>query len=534
MKNKYVLTKNVKTLIVTYATIAAITLTGCATKAPTIKSGNQATTSTLAVTSTQNQSVISEELTFDPNNRQVMVSKIAGLYADALSKGIKGIEIEDWISFYTVLNIKDINFENYIPIQDGSITANEILAGYDRVANALHDDFITMTAKSQINIAAIIANKESAKEFAKFQSYMAEYNDSTNKKETATKVNSYINEAFIKENNNVESATEALEIKLLSAEEKLSINNNRIPQADYSKIIFGIGESCNMTTAVKSTSKFSIKRDEVIDTLTEVMLYAKQTKTEADKYSLTDIVKEIKNQLLSQSLVYYANPDMEQVLNTNKTTNDKYPTVGSNDRVVKNPVTGKEEIRVPISSSEYKDQKETIESSVAKENENAILQGNAIRDGKQNGWDQGRIDGKANNAKNYTISATVLAKYGKYADLYKSNYKEYYDKGWANGQLEYNETHETVVVITPVTTTQATPTPKPTATPTPKPTTVPTETTTTTIKPVDGYYFDKDGNLIDAKTGLPVRITTSAQVLTEYRDYLVSLQYDNPYVRTRL
>lgn len=477
------------------------------------------------------------DLMFDPNERETIINKIVAAYADAMSKGVKDITIEQWMDFYTVMNIDNIDPTKYIPLQDEMKTPETILHNFDLVNNKLHDDAMTSTKDTIIGISSMVSDRESAIKVSYFQTFIAKYNEATDKKEVAADFNKFIEEEFATEEyQRVESAPNIFRMKQLSAIEKLSINLNRIPNKDMSNIIFNGKTDCNMMSNDTAPSRFNIERTDVKEMLNSKIEFARSKDDASDVYKLVDAMElEIEARLEQMNLVYNENPSLEKAINDSKpTVKDKYETVSPTDKIVTNPVTGQKEIHVAPTPSEYEDQKKTIESSIEKENANEELKGEAIQAGAQSGYDKGLADGYAD--KSYSDSVSVPSKYSAYADFYKDYYKTWYKNGYNDGQakLDREQSHETEVVITPVTesTTVATTTPTTTIPTTQSTTTATTSVVEEVVTPVDGYEV-VDGKIIDKSTGLEVEIIT-ANIAKYVRDSIYSMTEGQSYTRTRI
>lgn len=479
---------------------------------------------------------INADLMFDPNERETIINKIVAAYADAMSKGVKDITVEQWVDFYTVMNIDNIDPTKYLPLQDEMKTPESILHNFDLVNNKLHDDSMTSTKETIINVSSMVSDRESAIKVSYFQTLIAKYNEATNKKEVAADFNQFIEEEFATEEyQRVESAPNIFRIKQLSALEKLTINLNRIPNKDMSDIIFGGKTDCSMLSTDTAPSRFNMERTRVKEMLNSKIEFARSKDDASDAYKLVEkLENEIEARLEQMNLVFNENPSLEKAMNENKpVVKDKYPTITPNDKVVTNPTTGKKEIHVEPTPSEVAEQKKTIESSIAQENANEELKGAAIQAGAQDGYDEGLADGYADRSYNDSVSAP--SKYGQYADFYTQYYKTWYKPGYNDGQakLDREQSHQTEVVITPVTETTTVATTSPTTTTTTQSTTTPTtQVVEEVITPVDGYEV-VDGKIIDKSTGLEVEIIT-ANIAKQVRDSIANSVAEAVYTRTRL
>ena len=119
---------------------------------------------------------IGPHLSFDPNSEQEMINRIAEVYVDAAAKGLGDLTIEQWMDWYTVMNIDDISPSEYYRMLDDTKTATAIMENYDFVNNALLEDGITVTSSTVIDISKLVADKKSAAELSSFQNMLAAYN----------------------------------------------------------------------------------------------------------------------------------------------------------------------------------------------------------------------------------------------------------------------------------------------------------------------------------------------------------------------
>lgn len=500
------------------------------------KNSGQSTSTLSDTTTTSDDNILNDEIAFDVNSEVELVNRIADAYQDFLAKGVI-VSVDDLIDLFTVLNLRNIDPTKYIPLQNEQATMESILAGADNVLNTLLDDAMTSDSNNVPNLASLIADPVSAKIVNEFQQAIAKYNTSTDKTKAAAEVNKLIDKYFVRgEYKDLENGANIAILRFLKGMEILTINNgkDRIPAKKYSNYLFGNGESCDFSSKANDIKSIvGIERTDLKSELKEKKDVSIQKDDAEDMHALyVELVAKIVKELQSRQLIYLRNPDLLKKMEEEKaryTTKDKYDTVGPNDIIVTDK-DGNKIIIVPPTNEES--QKESIASSIEKENNEAEAIGLAKQAGAQDGYNKGLADGRANRPKDPTYTYN-----GKYEQYYIEYFEKYYDKGYKQGQEDYNrqQNYTTSTEFKPVTDepTQSTTSSATTKSTTSQTTTTTTATTTTNsiIELADGYYADSNGYVFD-ENGNPVIDPDTGKQMNIYTMYMPVTTNESSFART--
>jgi hypothetical protein len=403
----------------------------------------------------ENQKNLAPNMAFDPNSNQEMINRISDVYVDALTKGINNISIEQWVDFYTVLNINDIEPSDYARLQFATKTKESIIRNFDFVANTLLDDTITSTPSTIVDIASLVADKDSASAVEKLQEKIAIFNTSNSKSTVAGELNKFVENEFATENyKSTDAASNLVRFKLLLAMERMTINNNyRVPTASMSKIIFGTGENCNLESKSTANTKYNGEKTNVKEMLTAKLEEAKNIKSNNDGVSAIELLTGLEIEMKIQEKIdllnakYVPNPSLEQAIIDNKpktgTSNDK--KVQSTDKIVTDKNTGEKFIAVDPTEKEKQEQQKKIEEQLKKENQNEELRVAGVLAGSQMGYDNGLNDGYKGysyNDKGYrTVTGDKI-----FVDAFKQSYTTQYKVGYSDGEKKLEREKGTKVV----------------------------------------------------------------------------------------
>lgn len=389
----------------------------------------------------QQQKKLSPSLAFDPNDNREMIDRIANIYVDALSKGINNVEIDQWMDFYTVLNLNNIDVKDFARLEAYDKTKDSMIRNFDYVANVLLDDAITSEPSTIVDIQSLIADKASASAVKELQTRIAAFNISSNKKEDASAINEYIENEFGTANyRQVDSASNLVRMKLLLAMERVTINNNsyRIPTKDMSKMIFGDSSLCDTPTDKMINTVYNGEKTVVKQMLEEKLSYVMNQTVDKTGVSAEEMLTAMEieiaiNDILKErNLQYVPNPSAKDVIMDNLPKTSDKSTVKSTDKIVKDPKTGKDVIVIPQTEAEKKAQQQEIQKQIDKENETENQRANGVQDGAQAGWNDGYADGYKGAKKNNNIGEVSGDK--TYAAAFKDAYKKQYDIGYEEGQ----------------------------------------------------------------------------------------------------
>lgn len=415
----------------------------------------------------ENPKMLAANMAFDPNSNQELINRISDVYVDALTKGIKNISIEQWMDFYTVLNINDIDPSDYARLQFGTKTKESIMRNFDFVNNTLLDDTITSTPSTIIDIASLVADKDSAAAIEELQQKIAEFNTSSSKTTNAKDLNKFVTSEFGTENyNQVDAASNLVRFKLLLAMEIRTINNSyRVPTADMSKIIFGKGEDCNLASKSTVNTKYNGEKTTVKEMLESKLEKIMSAKSDDSKISAIELLTgleiemKIKDKIAAMNAKYVANPSVEQTIidskpNSSTPSNQK---VQPTDKIVTDKKTGETFIAVEPSKEEKEKQQQAIQDELQKENKSEELRAAGVVDGGQAGYDRGftaGYNGTSYDAIAYAVSGDTI-----YREAYKESYTKQYQSGYTDGQNKRErENNQTPTVIIEPTTGQTQPT----------------------------------------------------------------------------
>lgn len=420
------------------------------------------------------EKVISSSLAFDPNDNKELVERMTNFVVDSLNSGIaikdfmteeeietakkadatSVITLEQLMDYYFVLNIEDIDPEDYARLGYKTKTTDIIIENYQNVANEYAMDLLTIDYSNLIDYSEIVAHKDSAKSINDFNNLMAKLNVSTEKQSVIEETREYVNTNFITNEANIYSmpSNELVYRSMFSFD--IATNGLGITK-DMGIILMEDGTyTCEKATqkGVKNESERAEEatniRNIVEDKLEESRKYYSQNVANISEYELktgVELENEIREKALEKNAVYVANPTYkaEEVVvekttksKTNSTTNtqanQQQTTVvpanpsnvmGDNGKPIDNSEFEKYNINPadPNAKANYEQsveiatQQQFASSSehVIKSNEGeAVVAGNDVNTvDYNNGYANGYVDGNNKQPINANGSASYNAGY---------------------------------------------------------------------------------------------------------------------------
>lgn len=488
---------------------------------------------------------------FEANDNAAMIEKISAFNIDAIENGIDSFTPEELVDLYTSLNIYTIDPSDYARLNYTTKTASTINENFNAVMTKLHDDTMTSTPETVIEVSKLVTDVESNKVINKFQKLIAEFNVSENKKEKAKELNAYIENYFGNNNTyrNYDAPVNIAIINMLSALDKLTSNSEyAMPSNEMKEKIWAIGANC--TEEDKQFSILTIETNKFLSTL-EDKINASMVVTVVEVEGIesmtgAEIEAEISKIVLDVNPVYTANPSMTEEIAKNDKP-DKYPTIKPGEKVTTTiPTKAEQEAQVAA-----------LKQTEAEKNAAAESKAKGEAEGGQAGYDKGRADALAGKAKGYSLSNITGDKY--YVDGYKVKFIDMYQLGYTHG-LEAKARNEenaknATTVVTPVeaydqnkdgnvdsqikiiengSTTTTTTQPGSIIVPSTDPNTINTE-----ITPIPGYHYNEKGELVDDKTGEVIKVVPgpsssrekTIEELKELKEFALNLTNDS-FVKT--
>ena len=454
------------------------------------------------------EKVISSSLAFDPNDNKELVERMTNFVVDSLNSGIaikdfmteeeienakkadatSIITLEQLMDYYFVLNIEDIDPEDYARLGYKTKTTDTIIENYQNVANEYAMDLLTIDYSNLIDYSEIVAHKDSAKAINDINNLMAKLNVSTDKQEIIEETREYINTNYITNEANIYSmpSNELVYRSMFSFD---ILTNGKGITKDMGIILMEDG-----TYTCEKASKEGIKNESeraqeatnirsiVEDKLEESRKYYSQDLTNISEYELktgVELENEIREKALEKNAVYVANPTYKtKEIEVEKATTSKTDSKTNNQAtqqqstvVPANPSNVIGDNGKPIDNSEFEkynidpadpNAKANYEQSVEiatqqqfasssehviKSNEGeAVVSGNDVNTVEyNNGYANGYVDGNNKQPINANGSASYNAGYNL-GYVAGSKDREAIDKQYENLKPE---THYEPVYNTP-------------------------------------------------------------------------------------
>ena len=307
--------------------------------------------------------ILAENLVFDPNDNNEIVTRMSDFIADALTKGIPVkdvmseeelkladeneqslVTIEQLMDFYMVMNIEDIDPIDYARLGYNTKTAETITDNYMYCSRIFMTDMLTAKEDTKIDYSIVVADKDSSKAIQTFIDYLAKYNTSDNKKELGKDINEYIISNYINRDANIYSmSTNEFTYRMMFVADMIS--NNSILPSDVNVILNEDGKiSCDLSkedgiknkteraeefTSIYNTvdEKLEISREFINQDLTNI--------SDDEKKTGVEIEKEIKEAVLIKNISYKLNPKFtmsedSKKISAKKTTKTNYQTFTDN------------------------------------------------------------------------------------------------------------------------------------------------------------------------------------------------------------
>ena len=304
------------------------------------------------------EKILAENLSFDPNDNTEIVNRMADFIADALTKGIPVkdvmteeelktaeeneeslVTIKQLMDFYIVMNIEDIDPEDYARLKYNTKTAETITDNYMYCARLFMTDALTANEETKIDYSKIIADKDSSEAVQKFVDYLAKYNSATDKKTVASSINDYIVSNYINRDANLYSmSANELTYRMMFVADMIS-NNSIIPK-DVNIILNEDGKiSCDIQKedGVKDKTEKAEEFTSIYNTVDEKLEISREfanqdlsSISDEEKKTGSELEKEIKEQVLIKNVSYKLNPKFTMAESSKNISAKKTTTNSSN------------------------------------------------------------------------------------------------------------------------------------------------------------------------------------------------------------
>lgn len=532
-------------------TIAVASIAGC-----TIRNNND---ETIEMVSEENSSIVepsieptiepkvlADNLSFDPNDNTELVNRMVDFIADALSKGIPVkdvmteeeikiaedneeslVTIQQLIDFYIVMNIEDIDPEDYARLKYNSKTAETITDNYMYCARIFMTDALTATNDTKIDYSEIIADKDSSESIQKFVDYLAEYNSSSDKKTVGSTISNYIVSNYINRDANLYSmSANEFTYRMMFVADMIS-NNSIIPN-DVNIILNEDGKiSCDIEKedGVKDKTEKAEEFTSIYNTVDEKLEISREfinqdltLISEEEKKTGAELEKEIKEQILIKNVSYNVNPkftmETSKSISAKKTTSSSsksYQTFKdstgkqvnvSNEELAKYGATNQAEYEAAKKREFEENAKKDPNHTIKDTSGNVVVSGSEVDTEQYNaGYKAGYEDGnyydgsfRQSNPKStntsYVAGYDVGFKKGRndINSVLDSLKKQESSTSYVDTQDKVVDSNTTIVEydytgdITPTPTPSVEPTPVPSIEPTPTPSTDSTSSTETIVE----------------------------------------------------
>ncbi len=321
------------------------------------------------------EKVLAENLSFDPNDNTEIVNRMADFIADALTKGIPVkdvmteeelktaeeneeslVTIKQLMDFYIVMNIEDIDPEDYARLKYNTKTAETITDNYMYCARLFMTDALTANEETKIDYSEIIADKDSSEIVQKFVDYLAKYNSATDKKTVASSISEYIVSNYINRDANLYSmSANELTYRMMFVADMIS-NNSIIPK-DVNIILNEDGKiSCDIQKedGVKNKTEKAEEFTSIYNTVDEKLEISREfasqelsSISDEEKKTGSELEKEIKEQVLIKNVSYKLNPKFTMAegsknISAKKTTNNNNNNANNSYKTFTDKSTGKQ------------------------------------------------------------------------------------------------------------------------------------------------------------------------------------------------
>lgn len=311
------------------------------------------------------EKILSSSLSFDPNDNKELVERMTNFVVDSLNSGIaikdfmteeeietakkadasSVITLEQLMDYYFVLNVEDIEPEDYARLGYKAKTTDTILENYKNVANEYSMDLLTVNYDTLIDYNEIVAHKDSAKAINDFNSLVAKLNTSSNKQEVIKETREYVNTNYITNEANIYSmsANEQVYRSMFSFD---ILSNGIGITKDVGIILMEDGTyTCGKTTEKEIKNKSERAQEEtnirniIEEKIEESRKYYSQDLTNVSEYELKTGValeNEIKEKVLEKNATYVSNPvyKVEEVVSNNKSTTKSSNNTNNNQTTV--------------------------------------------------------------------------------------------------------------------------------------------------------------------------------------------------------
>lgn len=314
--------------------------------------------------------ILADNLSFDPNDNTELVNRMVEFISDALSKGIPVkdvmteeeikiaedneeslVTIQQLMDFYIVMNVEDIDPEDYARLKYNTKTAETITDNYMYCARIFMTDALTATNDTKIDYSEIIANKDSSESIQKFIDYLAEYNSSSDKKTVGSTISNYIVSNYINRDANLYSmSANEFTYRMMFVADMIS-NNSIIPK-DVNIILNEDGKiSCDIQKedGVKDKTEKAEEFTSIYNTVDEKLEisreFANQDLTlvsDEEKKTGVELEKEIKEQILIMNISYNINPKFTMAESSKNTSAKKSTTTNNSYKTFTDTTTGKQ------------------------------------------------------------------------------------------------------------------------------------------------------------------------------------------------
>jgi len=455
-------------IILAITSVAGCTLRSCSKPVQTIETEVEVEPTPVPTpVPTPTPKVLAENLAFDPNDNNEIVTRMSNFIADALTKGIPVkdvmteeelkiadeneqslVTIEQLMDFYMVMNIEDIDPIDYARLGYNTKTAETITDNYTYVARILMTDALTANNDTKLNYSEIIADKDSREAVQKFIDYLAKYNDSDNKKELGKEINEYIVSNYINRDANIYSMSiNEFTYRMMFVADMIS--NNSILPKDVNVILNEDGKiSCDLKKedGVKNKTERAEEFTSIYNTVEEKLEISREfinqdlsTISEDEKKTGAELEKEIKDAVLLKNVSYKLNPEFimaedSKKISAKKTTKGEtnYQTFTDNSGKQVN-VSAEELARYGATNqAEYEAAKKAEFEKNAKKDQNHtitntdgedVVSGEEVDTVKYNeGFQEGYFEGNNYASKNPESNHPS----------YVAGYEEGYKKGYAD------------------------------------------------------------------------------------------------------
>lgn len=427
---------------------------------------------------------LSADLAFDSNKEEEIINRLADLYVDASAKGMGEVTVDQWIDWYTVVNIDSISSNRFSQYLDDSKTVTEIMKNFDYVNNEIYNNALNADPNFIVNYGQAIANKNSAKAVNEFNVLVTQFNSSSseNKINYTDDINAYLQEEFLTNNyKGIDSASNLVRMKsLLSSYELTKDSKYTVPNSKLTEVMYPNNKmECLLTSKDNSSNIWNNEKEVVVQTLTEKInniLKCNQTDSFkrlelenaiidlANKKGLVKVSRLNKNLYLVDTKKTVSKKSTSPVTKPKETTPGSKPepklepeiiipeptippieyiipadlteeviTPYEEKHIVVNPKTKEKEIWLPPTKESKQPTLDIIEKINQDEEERVAGSQDGFRDGDRNGYEDGSKNKRRNNSPTKNLSRYDSI----YIEAYTSKYREAYNAAYKEGQKLY-------------------------------------------------------------------------------------------------